>query len=184
LALNRTFSNTGPSTGAKQVPATIRPSSLPKPSTEDVQAGLTITEANQTLTSAATVSVTANATITEAAQTLTSAVAVAVKASLTATEATQTVTGAGGVLVTANLSVTEAAQTLTADGTVATPGITANLNITEEDQTLTADGTVTGDVAVWTQRKGAGYARRTQENDRLRRDHRRRVAMALLMAAA
>ena len=163
----RTFSNRRRPTSNEFVAPSIRPSYEPPQSTEDAQAGLTVTEAADTVTASGTVPlapITANLSVTEAAQTLTSAVAVSVKGSATVSEAAQTLTGAAGVLakgtagiteaaqtvtgaaavtVAASATITEGAHTLTGSGAVSgAGGVTANASITEAGDTLSADGTV------------------------------------------
>jgi hypothetical protein len=94
-----------------------------------------ITEASDTVSSAATVALKATAAITEADDTVSAAAALAIKATASITEASDAVTSTGALAIAGVLSVTEDSDTLSAFS----GGRVATASITEADDTLLSD---------------------------------------------
>jgi len=100
-----------------------------------VTATASITEANDTVSSASTVAIKADAAITEAGDTLSAAAALALKAAVAITEAGDSLSSASRLAIAGALAVTEDGDTLSAStGAV----ILADLSVTEADDTLSA----------------------------------------------
>lgn len=106
---------------------------------------LSATEANDTLTAVTTVLVTATLSVTEADDTLAATATVPIGASLAALEADNALATASVVFVVGGLALTSADSTLLSDGSV--NAVIADLAITEDDDALVSDASVTGDVS-------------------------------------
>lgn len=104
--------------------------------TLEVRASLAATEANDALSSSGTLAIAATAAITEAGDTLTSAAKLDILATAAITEAGDTLSATGALLVQGALSSTEAGDTLASTGALP---ISATLSATEQGDTLSAD---------------------------------------------
>lgn len=107
-----------------------------------VQATGATTEAGDTLSSAATVNVAAAGAVTEAGDTLSSAATASVQATSAVTEAGDSLSSAGAVTVQATGAITEAGDSLSADGVVGTAPVQAAGAVTEVGDTASGAGTV------------------------------------------
>ena len=114
---------------------------------EQIPATATITEADDTVSSAATISgsgaVSATASITEAGDTLESAATLALRAEASITEDIDTLTAAAQIPILANATITEADDTLAAVVELNTGNI-ADASIAEDNDTVVCLGIVFG----------------------------------------
>lgn len=115
---------------------------LSSAATVDVAATSTITEAGDSLSSAGTVDVQSSGAIVEAGDTVFSAGTVAVQAAGTITEAGDTLSSAATVDVSAAGAITEAGDTLSGEGVVGAAPVEATGAITEAGDTLSSAATV------------------------------------------
>lgn len=114
------------------------------PTAAGITATLTVTEAPDTLASAAHAAIAATSAVSEQPDTLAAAAGVGIQAASTVTEAPDRLTSASAATIAAGLTVTEADDTLTAHlQTQPLGAITATLAVTEAADTLVAHARVT-----------------------------------------
>lgn len=102
---------------------------------------LSATEASDSLSSAGAISISALASIAEATDTVSSTGALSVSGSSSISEDADTVSSGATLSIDASASVTEQADALSASGTVAAPGsITGELAVTEQSDTVSSAG--------------------------------------------
>lgn len=116
------------------------------PVTTTTTGNLSVTEAGDTLTSAASAIVGIALAVTEAGDTLTSAAVAIVGIALAVTEGGDTLNASGSAIVGAALAVTEAGDTLNSNVLVV-GAINASLNVTEAGDTLTSSATLLNSIS-------------------------------------
>ena len=122
--------------------------------TPGINANLSVTEADDTLSAAATLAIAASLTVTEGNDSLTAAATLAIAASASLVEANDTLVATAALAIVAASALTEAPDTLLADGINGAQN-TADLAVTEANDTLSASATL-GDVPVTG--GGSGFA--------------------------
>lgn len=103
-----------------------------------VTATAAITQASQTISSAAKLALKATSSITQASNTIASAAKLALKATASITQASNTVASAGVLAIKASASITQADNTLSSAATMPSAGINGNLSATQSDNTLSS----------------------------------------------
>lgn len=140
-------------TGPSATQASLQIALISTTSVLDAIAGTaSITEADDTVSSAAALAIKAALAATEASDTLSSASKIAIAAALAATEASDTLSSASALAIAASAAITEAGDTLSATGTLA---IAATADIMEADDTASSAATVTGEEAPTRRGRGA-----------------------------